>query len=413
MLLPCRAFAIEPGSGESAARIELHKSFRAPARPESGVGSPPDVRAGIPAGGEQGAGRFAAGDASRTPGTGVAAALAEALDETLVTSGTMHLPGVGGRGLTLDAAATPLVDFATGRRVVLDPSGSIASADAAEIRRLWPAFAVLGRTPGQGTRELLDALLASSGYASVLRDSPVRFGRAASVRLRPDFVILKRDGDLLDGATRTLTVVGSAAERVPGELRELAARHRIIVTEVDEEGRPLSRGPDPWRDPAGRVTTVECRSGLVVFAELAEALGLEVERRARIAGGPGSPEIVADLRIAGGDAQALLFASAPDASTLEALAAAGAQVSVVPRKSDLKATIGVLLERFGIAAIGPVVEFSRPAAPGIRPRFEISVPGWLAIAGGRRLLVTDAEPPEDLRLYLAREGIDIFAYRVR
>ena len=81
--------------------------------------------------------------------------------------------------------------------------------------------------------------------------------------------------------------------------------------------------------------------------------------------------------------------------------------------ADLPEAIAVLLMRFGITAIGPTVEFYRAPPPGSPPRFVISVPGWLAESGGRRLLITGARLPPLVRLYLTREGIDIFEYRVR
>ena len=75
--------------------------------------------------------------------------------------------------------------------------------------------------------------------------------------------------------------------------------------------------------------------------------------------------------------------------------------------------IGALLKSCNIPSIGPTVEFFRDPAPGSPRRFVISVPGWLAESGGRRLLITGAAVPLLVRLYLTREGIDIFEYRIR
>ena len=89
--------------------------------------------------------------------------------------------------------------------------------------------------------------------------------------------------------------------------------------------------------------------------------------------------------------------------------------AVIPlhSSSDLPEAIGALLRRFGIPAIGPMVEFYRAVNPDLTRRFVISVPGWLAEFGGRRLLITGATPSPLVRLYLTREGIDIFEYRIR
>jgi hypothetical protein len=81
--------------------------------------------------------------------------------------------------------------------------------------------------------------------------------------------------------------------------------------------------------------------------------------------------------------------------------------------ADLPQAVGALANRLGLTAIGPTVEFFRAPRPGTRPRFVISVPGWLLEVDGRRLLVTGAALPTLVRLYLTREGIDICEYRVR
>ncbi len=358
LLAPAPALAAA-GAGP-AAEIELRKSFRAAPAPRAGA-SP----RGVPA--------ARAGTLPAPPPAALyarrSAGLARALGESIVASGTLHLPGVAGSGLTLDAARTPLLEFGTGRRVILDAGGVIPEATAAEITRRWPGYAVVRPPRGQGLRGLLDELLAASGYASVQRRPTLTFGREATVALRPDYVLLKRDDDLLSGETATLTVIDPGGEALPAELRELARQHRIRVAEVTADGAFLGEGPPPWRDPVGLITTVESRSAALVVGELVENLGLTPDRAAL----------------------------PPPGSATAALSAA----------------VGALLARSGLPAIGPAVEFARAAPAGSRGRFTICVPGWLATRdNGRRLLVTGSTLPEPLRLFLVREGIDLFQYRL-
>jgi hypothetical protein len=158
-------------------------------------------------------------------------------------------------------------------------------------------------------------------------------------------------------------------------LRELAAEHRVRVVELSGDGSAAGHDVAPWRDPTGRVTTMETGRISALIGEIASAIGLRTD------GGGLSPR---------------------DAATAD------------NRTSDpVRDAVGEMLARSGVPAVGPVVEFYRPSAAGPRGRFVIAIPGWLVERGGRRLLVTGASPPLPLRLYLTRQGIDIFEYRLR
>jgi hypothetical protein len=221
---------------------------------------------------------------------------------------------------------------------------------------------------------LIASVLAAAGYESVETQKTLEFGRGSTVRVTPDFLIQRAARDLLHGELRAVSVV-DPADSLPPELRELAAEHRVRLVEIDADGRPA--GPDraPWRDPTGRVTTVDTREPAMLLAEIGAALGLATDHAALPPDGP--------VRGDGSGADPALDA------------------------------VGMLLARSGVAAIGPLVELYRPSAARPRGRFVISVPGWLAEHGGRRLLITGAPPPPLMRLYLTREGIDIFEYRLR
>lgn len=396
--------AQEPPEPDAAAAIELRKSFRTAPRagrqPGRGTGG---VTLELPPVSEK--------DAAQTGAPGGAA---QALGESLRTQGSLHLPGVSGRrGVVVQAGETPIVEFGTGRRLILDPGRRIAPAVAEAIARRWPGYAVLQPPPGSGLRELLDTMLEASGYDTVLRGTALTFGSAVTVRLRPDFVVLKSGQDLLEGETRAISVLDSAADALPAELRELARGQRIAVVELTPGGGIAGPEAAPWRDAAAWVTTMETPRPVTILAELAAQLGLSVERRSAPAASAGEAPFAAELRIFRGETSALVFGAAAGPPAEALLPGRGDEVIVLADATGLEAAIGSLLQRFGVRAVGPQVEFSRDAAPGNQPRFVIGVPGWLAEIGGRRLLITGAAPPAPLRLYLTREGIDIFEYRVR
>jgi hypothetical protein len=384
------------------ADIELRKTFRF-VRGGSRRVSPVDARGG-------GDGAAAAEDPSAAPPPhleGVAAALGERLH----SSGTLHLPGVGGAGIVLEGAGTPILETAAGRRLIIDRGGTVPRAVGDEISRRWPDYLLVQPPAGAGLREVVGSVLDAAGYASVLRAAPLVFGRGVTVRVTPDYVVLRGEGDLLAGDVRAISIV-NPADALPPELRELAGEQRVRIVELTPEGEPA--GPDraPWRDAAGRVTTVETPGVAAIIEEIALSLGCSVERRVPLPAAAGEPSASADLRVTRDGRTVLVFGKSSPPSEVPGVGQGEAAIQV-RSAADLPAAIGALLRLLELPAIGPTVELFRVAPPGAARRFVISVPGWLAEAGGRRLLITGGSPPPLLRLYLTREGIDLFEYRTR
>lgn len=353
-----------PGDPPPAtAEIELRKSFTR----SRGRGRQPSRTAPV----APGVGSPAAGATAPGPAPLEAEAVARALGEPLAAAGALHLPLPSGGTVALAGDLAPVLETGTGRRVIIDAAGSIAPETAAEIERAWPGYAV-ARPDGGGLRELIAGVLQVAGYSSVDTSKPLVFGRGATVRVTPDFLIQRQAEDLLHGEVRALSVV-DPADSLPAELRELAGEHRVRIVELSSDGSPAGSDVAPWRDPTGRVTTMETRRLAPLIAEIEAALGLQ-------SGDGGELPPAGDAPAAG---------------------------------DPVRAAVGAMLARRGVPAVGPVVELYRPSAAGPRGRFVITIPGWLAERGGRRLLITGASPPLPLRLYLTRQGIDIFEYRLR
>lgn len=397
-----------PGAGTAPpaappADIELRKSFRFVRRAARQPSWPVDQ------------GRT--GDDPSPPGAGPGGhsprleTVASALGELLQTTGTLHLPEVGEGGTVLQGSDTPILETVSGRRLIIDRERTISPEVVDGISSRWPGFSVVQPRAGAGLREIIGSLLDAAGYDSVLRETPLVFGRGITIRFTPDFVVLRSEHDLLAGETRAISVVEPAAV-LPPELRELAAEHRVRIVELTAEGDAAGEERAPWRDSAGRVTTVEAARLAPIVEEIAVALGCAVERRAAAPGTSGARAGGAELRISRGGKVVAVFEK-PDPLVRESAGTGGGETITVASAAALSEAVGTLLARLDIPAIGPAVEFYRAAAPGTPRRFVINVPGWLADSGGRRLLITGVSPPPLVRLYLTREGIDLIEYRIR
>jgi len=337
-------------------------------------------------------------------------AVAEALDEQLQSSGTLHLPGVGEGEIVLQGQTTPILSTGTGRHLIIDCDRTIDPRVVDGISRRWPGFSVVQPPAGANLHAVIGSVLDAAGYDSVLRSVPLIFGRGITIRVTPDFVVLRSERDLLEGETRAISVV-DPADALPSELRELAGEHRVRIVELTPEGAPAGVDRTPWRDPAGRVTTMEATRLAPIIEEIAATFGFSVERRVLLPAAAGEPGSSADLRISRDEDAALIFEKTAPRSQ-EHLVNRTDAVIMLNSAAELPEAIGALLRRFKIPAIGPAVEFYRAPTAGSTRRFVISVPGWLAEADGRRLLITGTTPPLLVRLYLTRAGIDIFEYRV-
>lgn len=386
-----------------SAEIELRKSFRSFRRvsrqiPRTEKRSSPEDDPRIPddAGG------------NLPPQLG---ALAEALGEQLQSSGTLHLPDVDGGEIVLQGSITPILQTTTGRHLIIDRDRTVDPDSVAGLSRRWPGFVVVQPPTGANLRDVTGSILDAAGYDSVLRAAPLIFGRGVSLRLTPDFVVLRNEGDLLAGETRAISVLDSA-DALPSELRELAVEYRVRIIELTPDGSSAGVDRAPWRDPSGRVTTIEATRMAPIIEEIASGLDFSVERRVPFQAEAGEPGFSADLRISRDEVATYVFERL-DPRSREILISKGDTAIMLNSVADLTAAIGTLLKLFNFAAIGPAVEFYRASTPGAKCRFMISVPGWLTESGGRRLLITGSTVPPLVRLFLTREGIDIFEYRVR
>lgn len=383
------------------AEIELRKSFRSVRR--SGRQGPRPERPSRP-GGDRGIpdepGR------SLPPGL---EAVAAALGEQLQSSGTLHLPDVDGGEIVLEGSITPILQAATGRRLIIDRDRTIDPGVSDRLSRRWPDFTVVQPPAGADFRDVVGSLLDAAGYDSVLRSAPLIFGRNVSIRVTPDFLVLRSGDDLLSGETRAISVL-DPVDALPPELRELAGEYRVRIVDLTPDGSPAGPDHPSWRDPSGRVTTVETARLSQIIEEIAVAFGLSTERRVPLPDSVGDQGIRADLSVSRDGVVALVFEKAAPHSREPP---PGDPAIMLNSADDLPAGIGALLRRFNLPAIGPVVEFYRETTPGATRRFVIRAEGWLTESGGRRLLITGASVPPLVRLFLTREGVDIFEYRIR
>jgi hypothetical protein len=342
--------------------------------------------------------------------------LARSLDEIgepLSVSGVLSLPYSTGSTLSIDNSAYPLLQASTGRELILDFGSRMPEEWRGLIHERWPGYEVIAVPLHWDFSLLLDRILSSSGFHSVARKEPVSIGRDSSVRIVPDFLLLKGPESLLEGDLYVINVLETPGEALPGEIRDLAREHKITVVEilpVPQGDTVFGGGPPTPLHPSKKITASDTRT---LLGEVFALMGLDAREqfvyRFAEADNPGLLlEVKADLFVEGTDRSVLV--SFRDIAPRIRTALAGRNVvSLVFQDGDpLPRVLGRVLNSFGLSYSGPAVEFFRPD-----DRFSISVPGFFFFVRGRPTFLTAEALSPRIASLLAGSGIDVVSCVVR
>jgi LysM repeat protein len=337
----------------------------------------------------------------------------EQIGEPLSVSGVLSLPYSAGSAVSIDNSAYPLLQASSGRELILDFGSRMPEEWKGFIHERWPDYEVIAAPLHWDFSRLLDKILSSSGFHSVTRKEPVSIGRDSSVRIVPDFLLLKRPESLLEGDLYIINVLDAPGEALPGEIRDLAREHRITVVEilpVPRGGKAFEGGlPVPFR-PSRKITASDTRA---LLGEVFALMGLDAREQFvyRFAEGddPGLLlEVKADLFVEGDD-RSVLVSFRDIAPRIRRALERRDVVSLVFDDGDpLPHVLGRVLSSFGFSYSGPAVEFFRPD-----DRFSISVPGFYFLVRGRPTLLTAEALSPRIASLLAGSGIDVVACVVR
>ncbi len=175
-----------------------------PAAPESQVsapGSPAPGTAAVMSGQKEGEALSLPLPQPKPPYRGLLSDLVRGLGEKWVDRGTLYLPLSSGGEVVLDLEEYPVVRFSGGTQALID----FRNVLPLEVRRLivetWRNYQVVPMAGASGAEEMIDRLLAASGYHSVkegLTRPPV-IGDEVSVSLPARWVVLRTSRSLLEG----------------------------------------------------------------------------------------------------------------------------------------------------------------------------------------------------------------------
>jgi hypothetical protein len=140
--------------------------------------------------------------------------------------------------ISFDATSFPMMVLRNGVVLVLDPSGALPSEVRQIIRLVWPEYVFVSYKDGQNLRTVIDSLLVSLGYV-VRRDRTIIAGGSSQIEYRADFVIFRKDDDLLSGDITVVTIISPYEREVPESLVQWFRTRDIRLIQLgNEEQRP-------------------------------------------------------------------------------------------------------------------------------------------------------------------------------
>jgi hypothetical protein len=281
------------------------------------------------------------------------------------------------------------------------------------IHERWPGYEVIAAPLHWDFSLLLDRILTSGGFHSVTTKEPVSIGRDSSVRIVPDFLLLKDPESLLDGDLYVINVLDAPGEALPGEIRDLAGEHKITVVEIlpiAPGDTTVDGGPPTPLYPSRKITASDTPT---LLAEVFALMGLDAREQFvyRFAEGDDASlllEVKADFFVQG-PRRSILVSFRDIPLRIQAAIAGRNVVPLVFRRSDpLTLVLGRVLHSLGLSYSGPAVEFFRPDE-----RFSISVQGFYFLVRGRPTFLTAEELSPRVASLLARSGIDVVSCVLR
>jgi LysM repeat protein len=151
----------------------------------------------------------------RSPYRGLLSDLFNALGEKWVERGTMFLPIPSGGEVVIRLEDFPVVRFSGGAEALLDFRGGLPQRVREAITGTWPHVRVVSLSGAADAGDMIDRILAASGYHSFKEglSRPVVIGETVSVSIPARWVVQRTDQSLLSG---DLALVKEVPER-PGE----------------------------------------------------------------------------------------------------------------------------------------------------------------------------------------------------
>ena len=179
-----------------------------------------------------------------------------AMGEEWTDTGEHFIPLRSGGQIDLKASSFPLINFLSGKRIILDPYDKLPERVCRLIEESWSNYSVVHLKKGEGLRKILHEIISRAGYPRVLgRGEALDLTGPVPVSVSGDWVVVRSEKPLHNGFNTIVLVLRGqeAGNNVSPALRGFLETMGIKVI-VYPPAAPWTKKPTPKIDeiPVGK-----------------------------------------------------------------------------------------------------------------------------------------------------------------
>jgi len=308
--------------------------------------------------------------------------------------------------ISFDAASFPMMVLNNGVVLVLDPSGALPAEVRQIIRLVWPEYLFVSYKDGQDLRTVLDSLLVSLGYV-VGRGRTLIAGGTSRIEYNSDFVIFRKEDDLLEGDITVVTLIGPHDREAPESLVQwFRARDIRLIQLGDGESGSV-------RSERAKVINVNGRADKRTFIEnITSSIGFKLSHDTVVSLSDRKDftyNLRADISIATGPRTKVIEFAEMSAQEIDYARKWGVDVICMDPRDDDRAVLGKLIDLLGVVHVDSPDTYSAYITPR-KTRYRLVLPGVYVKTRQGTFFITDTELGADLLRDIVDPGLTVITY---
>ena len=280
---------------------------------------------------------------------------------TMIMEGIIYIPVRPSGQVTLDTAIIPLIEYKSGKKVLLDIQGQMPGNLRQIIESSWPGYSVLQLTGGGDVTPVIEKLIGASELYTVEKVYGVRSLADGLVAIPVDWLVVKRGsgGDDAREILFGIRFVKSRNELLPWNIADFAEREGFEVVEI-EEGAGLAPGGENFGTAEG--FSLKGNSEKELAASLLAKLGYQVQRDVKVQLFSIEKEgfnlsIIADIEIDEGGRRCLVVFDSLPGQFMDILSERNIIVVSLPADCSRREVIEKVLGAAGISSVSDTFSF--------------------------------------------------------
>ena len=315
----------------------------------------------------------------------------------------------GAETINIDTAQFPMVETASGSRIILDIGSRMAPEVTAILKKNPTIYHVFSTSPTESLGKALERLWPMCNYYRVYnRTNTYEGGGDVKLKISADWIIWPTEAAWKAGQPVVINRLASENQRTSPQWSSFLEANGFTMVDIYQNA--ISDPPQEGKSSSGQakwnIVELNPRYSTLFAAEIIKAMGGKPEMgpRIKVSRGPEKDTpISVPLMWKVGNTQVLLDFGDIPRGTIDILRQDGYRVLTVELETE--SIIKGVLEGFQAKVQDELVL----RAPGDSPKMSITVKGWNVTYAGRKSFITKTYLPPAL-LSLGQPGMTVLAY---